>query len=507
LVKLFEKSEGLTPSERYLAKVAERTFLLLWSYPNTFTDEGRSSHNGDGKEFCDLLVVFGDQLILFSHKYSEFPTNVEMEVGWPRWYRRAISKSVRQLIGAEKWFKEKRGTLYLDSKCQHELPIVLPEPSESTVHLVAVTGGSQNVCKTHFDNSESGSFVLDSALSYGDRMTQPFRIGSQHNSGRFIHVIDESALEITLRELDTVTDFCRYLSRKERLFQGDLGPKYVTADGEEEVVATYQSGFLAKGEGDFQSMPKNYNAIHFAEGLWREYIESEERVALEQALVGSRIWDAIIEYQSQFIQHGTAVAQDFDSGGEKEIPIDDHEWVVRALADEPRAARFVLSELLSEALDVNDVGRQFARVGVFGARDDRAYVFLIVPKPVDIDYADYRDYRREVLLAYCYGLKLKLPHVTEAVGIASEPRASDVSSQDFVRIVLGQSRMPDAVAAEVEAWCGELEILAQVDDLQAAHVATTRGAPSEGSDLESEAELTAKTMRRSRASRNKKDSL
>src|SRR5262245_53111241 len=35
------RSAGETPSERYLAQLADRSFLRLWSYPNTFIDKKR----------------------------------------------------------------------------------------------------------------------------------------------------------------------------------------------------------------------------------------------------------------------------------------------------------------------------------------------------------------------------------------------------------------------------------------------------------------------------------
>jgi hypothetical protein len=46
------RSTGLTTSEQYLAKLADKTFLNLWSYPNLYRDVG--------KELCDLLVVCGN---------------------------------------------------------------------------------------------------------------------------------------------------------------------------------------------------------------------------------------------------------------------------------------------------------------------------------------------------------------------------------------------------------------------------------------------------------------
>ena len=99
------KAEGTTPSERALARLALKAFLSLWSYPNVYSDEGRSSGKGDGKELVDLLVVFGTDVLLFSDKHCEFQLGADVKVAWPRWYKRAIEKSARQLAGAEHFLR------------------------------------------------------------------------------------------------------------------------------------------------------------------------------------------------------------------------------------------------------------------------------------------------------------------------------------------------------------------------------------------------------------------
>jgi len=60
MMQQINKSPGLTETERYLAKVCERTFLSLWSYPNLYREAG--------KELCDLLVVFDRHILIFSDK-------------------------------------------------------------------------------------------------------------------------------------------------------------------------------------------------------------------------------------------------------------------------------------------------------------------------------------------------------------------------------------------------------------------------------------------------------
>jgi hypothetical protein len=71
-------SAGTTATERLLARLAHRTFLTFWSYPNVYRNQG-----AEGKEVCDLLVVFGNNLIVFSDKECAFPPG-EIKLAWYR---------------------------------------------------------------------------------------------------------------------------------------------------------------------------------------------------------------------------------------------------------------------------------------------------------------------------------------------------------------------------------------------------------------------------------------
>lgn len=74
------EAKGTTDSERALARLARRAFLSLWSYPNVYSDEGRSGGKGDGNELADLLVVFGNDVLLFSDKHCAFQSDVDVQV-------------------------------------------------------------------------------------------------------------------------------------------------------------------------------------------------------------------------------------------------------------------------------------------------------------------------------------------------------------------------------------------------------------------------------------------
>ena len=93
-----EKSRGTTPTEKHLARLCECTFLRFWSYPNLYRDKGK----GKGKEICDVLVVFGRDIVIFSDKSCAYPDSGDEVKDWTRWFRRSVWKSAQQIFGAER---------------------------------------------------------------------------------------------------------------------------------------------------------------------------------------------------------------------------------------------------------------------------------------------------------------------------------------------------------------------------------------------------------------------
>lgn len=96
--KIF-RGRGFTPSEKLLADLGDHAFLDLWSYPNLFYEKKKGGI-GDGKEMCDMLVVCGDDTIIFSDKAIKFQDDRPIDVAWPRFYRAAIEEAVKQINGA-----------------------------------------------------------------------------------------------------------------------------------------------------------------------------------------------------------------------------------------------------------------------------------------------------------------------------------------------------------------------------------------------------------------------
>ena len=98
------KSSGTNASERYLTQLAERTFLSLWRYPGIYRNQQGSG--GDGKEVCDLLVIFETRVIIFSDKNIAYQHHSDAQLAWKRWYKKTIKKLAEQIYGAERWIKD-----------------------------------------------------------------------------------------------------------------------------------------------------------------------------------------------------------------------------------------------------------------------------------------------------------------------------------------------------------------------------------------------------------------
>src|SRR4051812_14405613 len=80
---------GLTSSEELVNELSSSSFLRLWTHPNPI---GKG-----GKDLCDCLVVCGPHLIIISVKEIEF-RDTSAKVGWERWQKSAIDKSVQQIL-------------------------------------------------------------------------------------------------------------------------------------------------------------------------------------------------------------------------------------------------------------------------------------------------------------------------------------------------------------------------------------------------------------------------
>jgi len=415
----FTKSQGLTPSEQYLARLCEKSFLSLWSYPNLYYNKNKFC-----PELCDLLVVFGEHVIIFSDKSCQFkPTNFddvdELLINWKRWYKKSIIESVNDLYGAERWIRTNPHRIFIDNKCQQLLPIQLPSSDKMKVHRVAIALNIKQPCIDFFGNG-SGSLPIRNC-SFDDALNTPFTIGVFNQPDKIVHVFDDVTLDLVLKELDTVPDFVAYLNKKELLItQGKFG----TATGEEDLLAHYLKNMNEQEEHDF-CVPDHINYAAFFEGIWTGYVGNPQYKAKKQADEISYLWDALIESFNKNVIGGT-----LEYGNDESIH--NHEIGLRALASENRFERRGLSRSFRDALQKSEGRDRFSRVSI-SPHSSKAYLFLFLQNKYGKTHDEYRRVRSNMLQIYCQIIKNQNRHLKEIVGIATEPYSNAQGrSEDLV---------------------------------------------------------------------------
>jgi hypothetical protein len=425
--------------------LARKSLLTLWCHPNVFTDEGRGNGKGDGKELCDLLVVFGNHVVLFSDKDCQYKPHRDPKVAWSRWYKRSIEASARQLAGAKSWIERFPDRLFLDRQCQHPLPLQIPAPEHRRVHLVAVARGATASAVEHWklvanrlgDNNDlfrgppgpsSGSLMLCTEIEKRQHYERPFQIGWPLGRSQCVHVFDDETLDVIFSVLDTVPDFVRYLEKKEELLQRP--GEHLVVPGEEDLLAMYLSSARGGDQEPSFPPPSGCELVVLREGVWKELSASKPFHARAKANRISYLWDTLIEFQTSHLIAGSAHTIDGD------YSVTSIEHVLRKMAEETRLTRRALGAAVHRARRVSKPGKRYTctvlRPGTMG----RAYVVLTLPKPKNMAHEDYIEHRRYQLLTYCQGCAANVPWVREVLGIAMEPYVTKTISVDYFLMTL-----------------------------------------------------------------------
>lgn len=405
-----------TQSEQYLARLCQRSFLSLWSYPNPYTDKGKQGGECHGRELCDLLVVFGDSVIIFSDKHVKYKDTGNASIDWGRWHRGAVEASIRQLYGAESWLKRYPNRVYLDPLCSKPLPVKLPDPERAHFHRIAVTRGSYDACVRFFGGKSLGSLRLTNRLSDIGKAPQmkPFTVGSISLDKPFVHVFDEFILDVVMNELDTVSDFVSYLTKKERFLTQTS--RLILADGEEQLLSLYMTKINSQGEHDIVLPEGTTSEVDFVwlnEGIWEGMIKNPQYRAKKEADQVSYFWDQLTE---RFIQ--LSDPKYLGLGLELEQPPEGMELAFRIMASESRVSRRNLAHSILDVRGRSGPKKAYSRLVTSVQSPDTVYIFLAVPKIETESYLKYRQYRTARLMAYCKVAKLVAPEAKHVVGIA-----------------------------------------------------------------------------------------
>lgn len=411
------KSPGVTPTERLLADLCERSFLKLWSYPNPFKE--------DGKELCDLLAVFENQVFIFFDRESGHleGDHDEPMVKWERWKRAAIDSQARTAYGAERYLR-RGGEIFLDKGLAIKFPISI-DRDKMVVHKIIVAHGAKEACQAASDANVYGSLAVcyGKLLGKGE-LSWPFFV--QLDRENPIHVLDSHNLPIIFGELDTILDLSMYFDAKV-----DAIKRYdcLAYCGEEDLLAHYFLRFDDSKNRHFIGVDQtDINFMMVGEGEWKDFIELPVYQRKKLADKNSYLWDGIIQKTCQNALDGTLLGNATLLEGRSAI----HE-----MAKEPRFSRRALATAMIGAIENFPDGTQPVTTNLSfmpSFYKGKAYVFLQVHVKDMTDFeGDYRRKRQALLEIACGAARNKFPHLDTVVGIAIDaPKLTQWDGEDFI---------------------------------------------------------------------------
>jgi len=340
-------------SEELVYNLCKKSFLSLWSYANP---KGKN-----GKELCDVLVVCDPDIIVISVKEIESTNSGDVSTDWKRWQKRAIEKSYRQIYGAENWIKN--ATHVITSEGREALPF--PENDRRKIHRISVALGGKGQVPIYFGEFGKG----------------------------YVHVFDEDSLDIIMNELDTITDFIKYLNDKEFLLISGIMPTFFGR--EEDLLALY----IHHG----RIFPTISGHVMINDDFWSDVTKKPEYIAKKEEDKISYAWDWIIElFSNDFYQGNLQFG----------LSLSEVEITMRTMAREDRFSRRILGEAFSEFVELNKEKKIKSRC--VPCPSGVSYVFLACPREED------RKHRVSELGARCFVIRGLYPENKTVVGIATE---------------------------------------------------------------------------------------
>ena len=400
-------STGLNDSERKLKALADKTFLHYWSHSNLF--------NSAGCELCDLVVIFGRHVILFSDKTCAFDRLKERKVAWPRWYKKAVTNSVKQVLGAKRWIENNRQSIYFDAKAKEPFDRAFPEPDEIQFHLIVVASGIRDAAREFL--GEPGALKIDYSITSDPPSF--LTIGNPGGAKGFVHVFDEFSLEFILRSLDTITDFVDYIQEREAFCGSSARPR---SRHELDLWALYLRGF------NTQTNLRHFPSVRSPEPYqvpraFEEVYCSAEYQGKIKADRDSFVWDYLIRAFTKPAEEGI-----LEEGSQADRATIDPAF--RELAIENRFARRMLGKAFREAAEIHFDDRLLCRI-TQSCATHTVYVFLFMRQEQGEDNQKYRRARTAFLAAYCIKAAEKFNHLGKVVGIAMCPKGSRQGCEDL----------------------------------------------------------------------------
>jgi hypothetical protein len=372
-------------------------------------------------------VVFENHVFIFSDKQCKFPNSGDIRTDWSRWYKRAVRDSANQIYGAERWIFNFPDRIYIDSQCSQRFPFQIPPKQDAIIHRIVVSHGASESCIKQLGGTGSlmicPQIIGDMHINSRENICDPFAIGQINPQKGFVHVLDDTSLVAVMSTLDTISDFTRYLTKKEELIKCG---KLIVAAGEDDLLAYYLR--VTDEEGNHTFIPsegeEKIDAIAIEEGFWEGYCKHPARLAQTKANEISYSWDRLIEKFIFHITTGTSYSLSHPD-------LKSQEMLLRFLAREDRTRRRFLAERLNELIENTPDNYRIARTLLPTKQGEPYYVFLLLPHDKTVSDETYREVRMGMLAAHIRIIKHRYPPATDIIGLATETGLYEDRTEDL----------------------------------------------------------------------------
>ncbi|MFA5033643.1 MAG: hypothetical protein WC614_11570 [bacterium] len=341
-------------AEEMLYNLAQKTFLTDWCYLNPKLP--------DNKELCDLLIVFDNIAIIWQVKDLKIDSD-------GKYNQSEVKKNLRQLSGAKRQLFDLKTSIQLANPKRGKEDFNPKEIKE--IYLISLLMGQQEVFYCPIDTVKK----------------------------LIVPTFNKESIKIILNELDTISDFCKYLKQREKLFTRK-NFELVVSGGEKELLAYY-----LMNEYNFDSWDK-CTGVFLEEGCWNALKDKPEYKLKQEENKISYGWDSMI-----------------DRAHESNNP--EYEKIAREMAKLSRFERRILAKSFLEiALKAHkDIENNvFRRVqNILGV----TYAFLFIDDKTPITQ------REEALRTFCYVCRGTFKDNRKVIGIATEKGIKPTCSYCF----------------------------------------------------------------------------
>jgi hypothetical protein len=222
--------------------------------------------------------------------------------------------------------------------------------------------------------------------------------------GRRVHVFTRRFTEIILNELDTISDFTKYIYDKEELH--NTVKSIIVQGGEEEILGSYilNNRTFKPPDGTTPFI------IYIEDGHWEDLQRRKEFKAKKDADSISYYWDYLID-----------ICHTGDSPK--------YEFIAREMARSNRFERRMLAQQFVEAhklADEKEDGISYRRVGL--SQNGITYCFLFYG---DSGVEEQRELRKKQLGVFCHTARGQIKENHKVIGIATDQHINKSLAFDY----------------------------------------------------------------------------